>query len=100
MVELFAAAMAGAELGIDAAPFSGTAGGPPRTGQFFIAIDPGVTSDGRFSGQLSRLVAAICAQEGTRLPGAKRKAARARALREGVDVPQDLLVRISAIAPQ
>ena len=79
MVDLFAAAMAGAELGIDAAPFSGTAGGPPRTGQFFIAIDPGVTSDGRFSGQLSRLVSAICAQEGTRLPGAKRKAARARA---------------------
>ncbi len=40
MVEIFAAALAGANLGKDASPFSGTTGGPPRTGQFFIAVAP------------------------------------------------------------
>ena len=40
MVELMAAVLAGATLGLDASPFAGTAGGPPNTGQFFIALSP------------------------------------------------------------
>ena len=40
MVEVFAACLAGANPGVVASPFSGTAGGPPGTGQFFIAIAP------------------------------------------------------------
>ena len=39
MVEVLAAAATGAVLGIDASPFSGPDGGPPRTGQFFLALD-------------------------------------------------------------
>jgi len=42
MVEAFAAVMAGATLSKDANPFAGTAGGPPRTGQFFFAASPDV----------------------------------------------------------
>ncbi len=97
MVELFAAAMAGAELGIDAAPFSGTSGGPPRTGQFFIAVDPGATSGGRFAPQLDRLVAAIQDQPGARLPGHRRLAARQVSMAQGVDVDSALLARIAAL---
>jgi len=96
MVELFAAAMTGAELGIDAAPFSGTAGGPPRTGQFFIAIDPGASAGGAFEARLSRLVAAIRAQEGARVPGARRWEARQRAAVEGITVSAVLLSQIEA----
>lgn len=48
MVEMMVAAMTGATLGIDAAPFSGTAVGPPKTGQMFIAIDPAATFGGEF----------------------------------------------------
>lgn len=44
MVEIMAAAMTGATLGAHAAPCFGTASGPPKTGQFFIAIDPAVSS--------------------------------------------------------
>lgn len=97
MVELFAAAMAGAELGIDAAPFGGTAGGPPRTGQFMIAIDSAVTSGDRFDLKLARFAAAVAAQEGARLPGARRLAARARARLAGVDVSTALLRQIDAL---
>ncbi|MCA8933449.1 MAG: Ldh family oxidoreductase, partial [Rhodospirillaceae bacterium] len=46
LTEVMAAALAGATLGIDASPFSGPVGGPPRTGQMFIAIDPAATSGG------------------------------------------------------
>jgi (2R)-3-sulfolactate dehydrogenase (NADP+) len=97
MVELFAAALSGAELGIDAAPFGGTAGGPPKTGQFFIAIDPGVTSGGRFASQLARLAQAFGTDDGARLPGARRHGARARAMVEGVAVSNKLLEQIAGL---
>jgi (2R)-3-sulfolactate dehydrogenase (NADP+) len=98
MVELFAAALAGATLGIDAAPFSGTTGGPPRTGQFFIAIDPAAASGGLFDERLLRLVDAIRAQEGARVPGTRRRAARELAAAEGIAVDAVLLARIEGLA--
>jgi (2R)-3-sulfolactate dehydrogenase (NADP+) len=97
MTEVFAAALAGATLGKDASPFSGTAGGPPRTGQFFIAVDPEATSGGHFAERISDLTAAIAVQEGARLPGSGRKAARTRIEREGVSVPQALMERLRAL---
>jgi (2R)-3-sulfolactate dehydrogenase (NADP+) len=98
IVELMAAALSGATLGIDASPFSGPAGGPPKTGQCFIAIDPGTTSGGAFGARLARLCDAITAQEGTHLPGARRAANRARAEREGIAVDDALLARIREFA--
>lgn len=97
IVESFAALLAGATLGIDAAPFSGTTGGPPRTGQFLIAIDPGATAGAGFAPALDRLAAAIATQEGARLPGDRRKAARERTKRQGVDVDSSILARIRAL---
>lgn len=97
MVELFAAALSGAELGIDAAPFSGSAGGPPRTGQFLIALTPEEPSGGRFAAQLDRLVGAIAGQEGARIPGRRRLDARARAAADGVAVDAKLLAQIRSL---
>ena len=87
-VELLAAAAAGATLGIDASPFSGPAGGPPRTGQFFIAIDAASSSGGLFGERIDRLRAAFAAQPGARLPGARKAAFRAEARARGT-VPVD-----------
>jgi (2R)-3-sulfolactate dehydrogenase (NADP+) len=86
LVEIMAACLAGATLGVDASPFSGTAGGPPRTGQLFIAIAPEATSGGAFAARIAGLVAALTAEPGTHLPGSRRLAARARALAQGVAV--------------
>jgi (2R)-3-sulfolactate dehydrogenase (NADP+) len=86
LVEVFAACLAGANPGIVASPFSGTAGGPPRTGQFFIALSPGASSGGAFADRLATVVAAFGAETDGRLPGGKRRAARARGERDGVDV--------------
>lgn len=96
MVEIFAAALAGANLGLDASPFSGPKGGPPGTGQFFLAVDPSAFAGDAFDIAMTRLAQSITAQEGARLPGARRAANRARIEAEGVSVPQELLDRIAA----
>ena len=95
MVEIFAAALSGAVLGKDASPFSGTAGGPPNTGQCFIALDPQTFSGGLFGDRVSSLVAALTEQEGTRLPGSRRSGARTRTA-NGVEVDESLIDRIKA----
>ena len=95
MVEVLASAMAGANSSRTASPFSGPVGGPPGTGQCFIAFDPGAYSDG-FKGRIADLVAAVLAQDGTRLPGSRRRAARVRTAAEGVSVDDALMARLLA----
>ncbi len=94
MVETMAAALTGATLGIDASPFSGTIGGPPRTGQFFIAIDPTSTAGECFAALIARLVDAVHVQENARLPGDGRQKNRIKARVEGVKVSTAILERI------
>ena len=95
LVEMMAAALSGAVLGKDASPFSGTKGGPPNTGQCFIAIDPNETSGGRFAAGMDGLLGAIREQDGARIPGDGRARARARAAVEGVAVSTATLDRIN-----
>ena len=97
MVEMLAAALSGATLGIHASPFSGTAGGPPKTGQFFLVIDPTATAGDAFAARMSDLVAAIHGQDGAHLPGDGRKAKRIAAQSNGVDVNVATLKRIEEI---
>ncbi len=97
ITEVLAAALAGATLGIHASPFSGTAGGPPKTGQFFLAIEPGAASGDRFAARITDLTEAIRNQPGARLPGDGRAAKRADAARSGVAVNTATLAKIDAI---
>lgn len=98
LVELMAACLSGAVLGAHASPFSGTAGGPPNTGQFFIAIAPDAPSGGAFAGRLEGLIAALTAESGTHVPGAGRKAARARADARGINVDAAIAEKARALA--
>lgn len=86
LVEIMAACLAGATLGINASPFSGTAGGPPKTGQLFIAIAPEAPSSGLFAERIGGLAAALTAEAGSHLAGSGRLKARARALHAGVKI--------------
>ena len=95
-VEILAAALSGAVLSREASPFSGTSGGPPSTGQLFIAIDPGAFAGAQFTPAIDALCASIVEQDGARLPGARRKANRARIERDGVSVDDALMQRIAA----
>lgn len=96
MAEIFAAALSGGNLGINASPFSGPKGGPPGTGQFFIGIDPAAFSGAQFATAIDALVQAITAQKGARLPGARRAANRQRIEKTGVQVDAALMERINA----
>lgn len=93
MVEILASCLSGAALSKDAGAFVGTAGGPPGTGQCFIAFDAGAFSKG-FDDKIAELAKAISDQSGARLPGSRRNASRAEIERTGVDVKTDLLDRI------
>jgi (2R)-3-sulfolactate dehydrogenase (NADP+) len=97
MVEMLAAALTGATLGINASPFSGTVGGPPKTGQFFLAIDPDATAGTAFTHRMSDLVDAVHGQDGAHLPGDGRKAKRMSARHNGVAVNTATLKRIEEI---
>ncbi|HWT98248.1 MAG TPA: Ldh family oxidoreductase, partial [Terriglobales bacterium] len=97
LVEILAAAASGAVLSSEASPFSGTAGGPPSTGQFFIAIDAGTSSGGRFGDAIRRLTGSIDGQPNGRRPGAKRAAARLGSVRDGIMVRRELLTEIEAL---
>ena len=96
MVEILAAALSGANLSKDASPFSGTAGGPPGTGQCFLAFDPAGFAGAGFGTAMQHVAAAITSQPGARLPGSRRHANRKRIAAEGVLVDAALLARIDA----
>ena len=93
-VEILAAALSGAKLSTQASPFSGKVGGPPSTGQFFIAIDPDAFAGAAFAPSLEHLCASIEEQDGARLPGARRVAHRKTIEVDGVAVEEALLQRI------
>jgi (2R)-3-sulfolactate dehydrogenase (NADP+) len=96
LVEIFAACLTGANPGVVASPFSGSAGGPPGTGQFFLALSPELPSSGAFGDRLDTVAAAFV--EGARLPGSRRFAARKRAEQDGVEVDASALAQVENLA--
>jgi len=98
MVEILAAALTGARFGFEASSFFAAEGEPPGVGQFLIAIDPDAFSGNAFADRLEALAGAILEQRGTRLPGARRLALRAQAVREGVAIPIALSDELKTLA--
>jgi (2R)-3-sulfolactate dehydrogenase (NADP+) len=97
-VETMAACLPGATLGKDASLFSGPAGGPPRTGQFFIAIAPDTSSGGAFDARIGALLSAYSSEPSAQLPGSRRKAARARTDGAGVKVDPVIAEKVKLLA--
>jgi len=97
MVELLAAALTGANLASEAASFLDADGPPPGTGQLLLALDPATLGGPDALDRVAALAAAIDHEEGARLPGARRRARRARAQSEGLEVADPLLAAIDAL---
>ena len=94
LVELMASCLAGALLSKDASPFAGTAGGPPATGQCFIAFDPQKFSGDLFYQRIEALLSAIREQPGAHVPGDKGKLSSQSTEVSGVEVNSALLSQI------
>jgi (2R)-3-sulfolactate dehydrogenase (NADP+) len=97
--ELLCSALAGAHIGREADSFFAERGNKPRVGQLFMAIDPGALA-GRdvYAARIEALVAAMLEDPEVRLPGARRFAAERRARAEGIEVADDLLMKIEKLA--
>ena len=96
LAELLASCLAGAVLSKDASPFAGTVGGPPSTGQCFIAFDPSAFSGDLFAVRITELVKSITDQEGAHLPGSKGRANREKTQKSGILVDQSLIDQIES----
>lgn len=98
MFELFCSALTGSAFGREADSFFSEQGNKPRVGQLFLAVDPAALAGReRYFDRVESIIAAMLADPGVRLPGAKRFAAQAGAA-AGIEVPDDLLKRIEALA--
>ncbi len=91
MVELLAGGLIGEGFGFEAAQYDTKDGGPPRGGEFMLAIDPDRCGDAAsWADHAERFFEGLTALEGARLPGDRRYANRARTPEEGVRIPEAL----------
>jgi (2R)-3-sulfolactate dehydrogenase (NADP+) len=97
IVEILAATLTGANHSNEASSFFDADGPPPGVGQLLIAFDTGCLPGAAFSDRIETLLAAITAEEGARLPGTRRLAAREAAARDGIAVPAHLVDEIEAL---
>ena len=97
MVEILCGAVAGAGFAWEASSFMDAKGGPPKLGQFLIALDPTHFAGENFLPRMGELVKALEA-DGARLPGDRRLVSRARAAAEGLHIADPLHAEITALA--
>jgi len=99
MFELVCAALTGSAIGPEADSFFSDQGNKPRIGHAFLAIDPGaLAGHERYFERVEAVVKAMLADEGVRLPGARRFATEKKARAEGIEIADDLLARIEKLA--
>ena len=91
MVEMLCSAMTGSNFAFEASSFYDAEGPPPHVGHLFVVFKPECLGGDNFLDRAEELMAAILEQPGTRLPGSRRLENRAKAEREGVEVPDALL---------
>ena len=99
MIELLAVALTGAAFGFEMDSFFSATGNTARLGQGFLAIDPGALAGSEIYGdRVEALVAAMLADDGVRLPGYRRFENREKAQRDGIDLPDAIIVELTALA--
>jgi (2R)-3-sulfolactate dehydrogenase (NADP+) len=97
MVEVLAAGLTGAHFAADAGSFFDHDGAAPETGQLIIALAPEALGGDAVTRHIATLAAAVEAEQGARLPGARRLANRRVAEEQGLDVPHKLLNEIKEL---
>ncbi|MGH8338084.1 MAG: Ldh family oxidoreductase, partial [Gammaproteobacteria bacterium] len=104
IVELLVTSLTGARFGLEADSFFEDKGNQPRLGQVFVVIDPAALGGmAVYSERVESLLSAMLVDDGVRVPGYRRDANAARAVVQGVDVPEAVLKplrELSAQAPE
>ena len=94
LVDLLAGGLTGSRFSHEAGSFGGDDPDSPDVGQLVIAIDPAATGGPDVLDRLAADLDAMTAEDGARLPGDRRLAARSAAARDGVEVPDDLMAEL------
>jgi (2R)-3-sulfolactate dehydrogenase (NADP+) len=97
MIEILAAGLSGGAFGWESSSMFDDRGGPPNLGHVMIAIDPLRVGAEHYMARMSALLAALAEESGPRLPGARRLESRARAARDGLQIPAALHEQILAL---
>ncbi|HCY83931.1 MAG TPA: sulfolactate dehydrogenase, partial [Desulfobacteraceae bacterium] len=93
-VEVMAAALTASNWSFTAPLFNDNLGGPPKTGQFFVALDPVRFGSEQFLTHIEALFSAILAQDGTQLPSDERLVSRERTAQDGIYLDTELYNRL------
>ncbi|MBI3045121.1 MAG: Ldh family oxidoreductase [Betaproteobacteria bacterium] len=98
MVEVLCTALTGAAFGFENDSYF-EPGNKPRIGHAILAIDPDALAgaDSYYS-RLEVMISKMLADEGVRLPGARRQQAAAKARAEGIDIPDALAAELRELA--
>ena len=97
--ELICTSLTGAAIGTEADSFFSDKGNKPRIGHAFLAIDPGaLAGNERYFERVETVIRTMLADEGVRLPGARRFASEKKLRAEGIEVADDLLGKIEKLA--
>lgn len=98
MIELLAGALTGARLGFEVDGLFDPKGNQPRLGQAFMAIHPrGLAGTEAYMERVEAMVRFMLADEGVRLPGARRFAG-VRAAQGGLEIAEALHAKLVALA--
>ncbi len=98
MVELMAGPLIGQPFSVEQKEIDNADGGPATGGEFLIAIDPAKLAGGNDAlAHSEKLFAALLAQEGTRLAGARRYEKRPENEANGIAIPAQLLETIEGL---
>ena len=99
IVELLCVALTGANFGFEADSFFVDEGNQPRLGQAFLVIDPAALAGVEvYHSRVEALIAAMCADPEVRLPGERRTRLAQQASRDGVEIPDAVLARLTDLA--
>ncbi|MBI4203385.1 MAG: Ldh family oxidoreductase [Betaproteobacteria bacterium] len=98
MVELLCVALTGAAFSFENDSYF-EPGGKPRIGHAILAIDPDALAGAQsYSARLEVLIEKMLADEGVRLPGARRHLAAVKARAEGIEISEALQKELSELA--
>ncbi len=97
MVELFAAGLIGERFSFEAAEHDNKDGGPPRGGEFLLAMDPARIGGDDWLDHTETFFERMLAMDGVRLPGARRYGNRQEAPTAGIEIPEVLHAKIVSL---
>ncbi|WP_117192895.1 Ldh family oxidoreductase [Rhizobium terrae] len=97
MVEILAAGLTGSNFSYEASSFMEDKGPPPSVGQTLIVIDPGAGTVSATE-RIAELAHQMASEDGVRLPGRRGQNARRAAIENGLDIEDEVMAAIKALA--